>query len=113
MHTLGQCRGQAYDGASNIFGRLNGVTESEQPLALYVHCVAHSLNLCRQDVTCSCTYIRDALELTREIVILIKRSAKQSHHFEVMKSQLSLIQLICDHCVQHNGLHTQEQLGQS
>ena len=94
-------------------GRLNGVAESEQSLALCVHCLAHSLNLCLQNATRSCTYSRDALELTREMVIVIKRSAKQSHLFEVMKSQLLLIQLIGDHCVQHDGLHAQEQLGQS
>ena len=63
--------------------------KSEQPSALHVHCLAHSLNLCLQDATHSCTYIREALELTREIVILIKCSAKRSHLFEVMKSQLS------------------------
>ena len=89
MLPLGQCRGQAYDGASNMSGRLNGVAESKQPLALYMHCLAHSLNLCLQDATRSGTYIRDALELTREIIILIKYSAKRSHLFEVMKSQLS------------------------
>ena len=92
MLPLGQCRGQAYDGASNMSGRLNGVAariKSEQPSALHVHCLAHSLNLCLQDAARTCTYVRDALELTREIVILIKCSAKRSHLFEIMKSQLS------------------------
>ena len=73
-------------------GRLSGVAaqiKSEQTSALHVHCLAHSLNLCLQDPTCSCTYIRDALELTREIVILIKCSAKQSYLFEIMNSELS------------------------
>ena len=37
-----QCRGQAYDGASNMRGHLNGVAaqiQSGTPAALYVHCL--------------------------------------------------------------------------
>ena len=56
---LAQCRGQAYDGASNMSGCLNGVAsqiQKEQPKAHYIHCVAHSLNLCLQDCgkKCAC-----------------------------------------------------------
>ena len=39
---------QAYDGASNMSGRRNGVAariSSVYPLALYTHCASHSLNL--------------------------------------------------------------------
>ena len=45
---LQQCRGQAYDGASNMAGHLSGVVvrlQREEPRAYYVHCLAHSLNL--------------------------------------------------------------------
>ena len=62
---LAQCRGQAYDGASNMSGRLNGVAsqiQKEQPCAHYAHCVAHSLNLCLQDCGKKCACIRDALD---------------------------------------------------
>ena len=43
-------RGQAYDGAGNInvSGRLNGTASlisNDYPLALYLHCTSHSLNL--------------------------------------------------------------------
>ena len=47
---LAQCRGQAYDGASNIMGHLRGVAtqiQVEQSTAISVHCLAHSLNLCK------------------------------------------------------------------
>lgn len=40
--------GQGYDGASNMSGHLKGVQtiiRATYPKALYVHCVAHSLNL--------------------------------------------------------------------
>ena len=49
---LSLCRGQAYDGASNMQGRRSGVAtrfRNEQPAAIPVHCFAHSLNLCLQD----------------------------------------------------------------
>ena len=40
--------GQAYDGAGNMSGKTNGAAAritSQFPLALYVHCASHSLNL--------------------------------------------------------------------
>ena len=48
---LSQCRGQAYDGASNMMGHLNGVArqfQKEEPRAISVHCLVHCLNLCHQ-----------------------------------------------------------------
>ena len=41
-------RGQAYDGASNMSGAINGAARlisKNYPLALYVHCASHCLNL--------------------------------------------------------------------
>ena len=41
-------RGQAYDGAANMQGKRKGVATQiggEQPAAISVHCLAHSLNL--------------------------------------------------------------------
>ena len=49
-----QCRGQAHNGASNMSGIRNGVQalfKQEENKALYVHCLAHNLNLCLQDVS--------------------------------------------------------------
>lgn len=42
------CRGQAYDGASTMSGRFSGLQSKVKqlnPLALYIHCCAHNLNL--------------------------------------------------------------------
>lgn len=50
---LDMCRGQAYDGASNMQGRRSGVVAqflAENPAAVPVHCFAHSLNLCLQGI---------------------------------------------------------------
>ena len=43
------CRGQGYDGAGNMAGKYQGTAariQREYPLALYVHCASHRLNLC-------------------------------------------------------------------
>ena len=58
--SLSQCRGQAFDGASAMSGYRSGVqalVKAEAPQALFVHCLAHSLNLCLKDVTNTCDLI--------------------------------------------------------
>lgn len=52
MLPLEKCRGQAYDGASNMSGHIRRVAaglKQEESAALHVHCLAHSLDLCLQD----------------------------------------------------------------
>lgn len=78
------CRGQGYDGASNMQGKLNGVATKFQQLqqsALKVHCLAHCLNLVLQDVGKAVKAVRDALDLAREISRLIKFSPKHEVMF--------------------------------
>ena len=48
---IGNIRGQCYDGAGNMAGRMNGAAaliqgESGASKAQYFHCSAHALNLC-------------------------------------------------------------------
>ena len=86
------CRGKTYHGAANMSGHLRGVAsrfKKEEPAALYVHCFAHSLNLCLQDASRSCTSVHDSLELVMEIVKLITFSPKRATLFNTIKSQLS------------------------
>lgn len=81
---LSLCRGQAYDGASNMQGIRSGVATrilGENPAALPVHCLAHSLNLCLQDAGKEIQLLRDALDIVKEISQLIKFSPKRSHLF--------------------------------
>ena len=89
---VGQCRGQAYDGASNMSGALNGVAsriQSDQPNALYVHCAVHCLILCLQDSGRSCACVRDALGLATEISNVIRASPKRLAQFRHLRDQLS------------------------
>ena len=90
---LSLCRGQAYDGASNMSGHLNGVAAQisrEQPLALHVHCLAHSLNLILQDLTRQCPAIRDALDICKTISQLINWSPKQMHRFKIYQHEFAM-----------------------
>ena len=57
----------------------------ESPSALSVHCFAHKLNLCLQDVGKQLVFLRDALEVVREIAKLIKFSPKREPIEAVLK----------------------------
>ena len=74
---LGQCRGQAYDGASNMSGRFSGVAIYSQPKAHYIHCMAYCLNLCLQECGSQCHIVRDALHLVADLSNLIHSSPKR------------------------------------
>lgn len=83
------CRGQGYDGASNMFGKVTGVAKrfkEEQQAALRVHCLGHCVNLVLQDTCRDIKAIRDALDLAREISRLIKFSPK--HEVMFTKNQM-------------------------
>ena len=46
--TLSKCRGQCYDGASNMSGSRNGVAarlHAEEKRGVYTHCYGHAFNL--------------------------------------------------------------------
>ena len=90
---LAQCRGQGYDGASNTMGHLRGVStqiRAEETTAISVHCLAHSLNLCLQDVAKKCVSVRNALDIVMEICRLIRYSPKPMLVFEQCKQDMSI-----------------------
>uniref|UniRef100_A0A3B3QRQ9 TTF-type domain-containing protein n=1 Tax=Paramormyrops kingsleyae TaxID=1676925 RepID=A0A3B3QRQ9_9TELE len=72
-------RGQTYDGAANMSGAYSGaqvVLKKYQPLALYVHCGTHCLNLITQAACQASPLIRDALEWVHDLGSLSKQSGK-------------------------------------
>ena len=88
---LQDCRGQAYDGASNMSGRISGVQariSSEYPKAVYIHCFCHSLNLAVQDSSKSIISIRNALNVVQELSNLIKYSGKRKALLEKIRQDL-------------------------
>jgi len=90
---LSQCRGQAFDGAGNMSGVRNGVqalVKRDEKRALYVHCLAHSLNLCVQSVTNQCDLIRNTMGFMYELLQLIKFSPKCLTLFNSFRSETAL-----------------------
>lgn len=90
--TLDSCRGQCYDGASNMQGVRNGVATQilrDQPKAIYTHCYGHALNLACQDMVRAIKVIRDALDTTFEISKLLKYSAKRKATYQKLKDEIS------------------------
>ena len=90
---LSNCVAQAYYGASNMSGVKNGVQalvkqESEQ--CLYVHCLAHSLNLCVQEVTSQCDLIRNCMDFMYNLARLIQFSPKCLSLFESICRNVAL-----------------------
>ena len=91
--SLKNCRGQCYDGASCMAGRLSGVQArllEKCDKAIYVHCCAHSLNLAIQDATRAVPLIRDVLDLVRELNNVVRASAKRHALFDKIRSDLAL-----------------------
>ena len=85
---INQCQGQAYDGASNMSSINNGVQalfKAEAKQALYVHCLAHSLNLFLKDVTNTCEVIRDVLNFIYE---LTKLTSKRLTLFDSLRREV-------------------------
>ena len=77
---LTDCRGQCYDGASNMSGSRRGVAAQicgDEKKALYTHCYGHALNLAVSDTIKQSKVCRDALDTVYEITKLGKFSPKR------------------------------------
>jgi hypothetical protein len=75
------CRGQCYDGASVMAGHVSGVSKritDEEPRAVFVHCLAHSLNLALQESARQSPTYRDMLDYVKDIINLLRSSPKRS-----------------------------------
>ena len=84
------CRGQAYDGASNFQGRITGVAkrfQKDNAADISTHCLAHCVNLCLQELGRSIKSINDAFNFSSELIQLIKYSPKRQVVFEKIQSQ--------------------------
>lgn len=81
---------QSYDGASVMSGHLSGVQQrirEEFPFAVYVHCMAHKLNLVLVE---SCTVNRDIKTSLNVIDKLYSMFAEPSNHFRFLMMQKTL-----------------------
>jgi hypothetical protein len=86
-------RGQSFDGASNMSGVYHGcqaIVRHQQPLALYVHCGAHCINLIAQSSCDSTPLIRDALAVVQELGALFSTSSNTRASFNEISQQSGL-----------------------
>ncbi len=89
---LSSCRGQCYDGASNMSGSKNGVASQITRIekrALYMHCYGHALNLAVGQTVKQSKICSEALEVAFEITKLIKFSPKRNAHFDRIKADVA------------------------
>ena len=71
------CRGQAYDGASNIQGHITGVArwfQMDNPAAISTHSLAQCVNLCLQELVRNIKSIKEALNFSTELNIHLNRN---------------------------------------
>lgn len=88
---LQNMRGQAYDGASNMAGALSGVARRFLDIveeATFIHCYAHRLNLCLQEVTKSIKFMGDAQNLAKDLHNFINNAPKRLEEFKSLKKKL-------------------------
>ena len=88
--SLQLCRGQCFDGASNMLGKKSGVAiqiYKEQLKTHYIHCHFHSLHLSIKDVTRSSKMLSDVMDTAGETFVLIKFSLKRERLLENLKEQ--------------------------
>ncbi|XP_031781362.1 zinc finger MYM-type protein 1-like [Nasonia vitripennis] len=81
-------RGQCYDGASNMSGRITGLQtriRETEPRALFVHCSAHSLSLCVQDSLEDLTVVRNVIGTIKDLINFIRDSPKRLNEFKELK----------------------------
>ena len=82
---LNKCRGPGYDGAAAMSGTeipwCSTQLQQQEPRAIPVHYLAHSLNLCLQDACKSFHLIKDALDLVRDAVHFVNKSPKRAEIF--------------------------------
>lgn len=83
-------RGQCYDGAASMRGCYNGVLskiKEENPLALYVHCYAHILNLCLVDLAKFIPMVRNTFGTLSTLHNFIKASSKRYAVFKNIQEE--------------------------
>ena len=85
-------RGQCYDGCNIMMGLKKGVsTQIKNDVdgrALCTHCYCHALNLACSDSIKGCRLIRDALDISYEIIKLVKYSPKRESALKAIQENV-------------------------
>ena len=75
---------------SGIRSGVQALVKSQENRALYVHCFAHSLNLCVHEVSKQIDLVRNVMDLVYNLVQLIKFSPKRATMFERFRMEISI-----------------------
>lgn len=87
---LSDMRGQCFDGAANVSGDKSGLQtriRESNPLALFVHCVAHRLNLTVQDTLTGISSVRDFIGNVRQMITFVRDSPRRLNIFKDLQSE--------------------------
>lgn len=95
-------RGQAYDGAANMAGIYSGaqaIIKKQQPLAPYVHCGAHCVNLITKHACSASSVVRDSLQWAHDLGVLFGQSIKMKSIFQdIVKAESGPVKSIRPLC---------------
>lgn len=87
-----RCRGQCYDGGSNMAGSKNGVKSQIlriEPRALFTHCYGHALSLGIADSIKQVIVLKSHMDTTHEVSKLLQYSPKRATLFQSIKADMS------------------------
>ncbi len=65
---------------SGVHNEVQALVKKDADQALYVHCLAHSLNLCVQEVSKKCDLFRNVMELIYELMKSSNGKQVNLHH---------------------------------
>ena len=88
--SLTDCKGQCYDGVSNMVGAKTGVAtqiKEIEPRALLTHCYGHALQLAVSDTIRAIKLMRDILDAAFELNKLIKYSPKRERALNRLREE--------------------------
>ena len=86
--SLDNCRGQCYDGASNMLVKKSGVAKQIfdiQPKAFATHFHCHSLRISVKEATQELKILSNTMDTSGEIAMLVKYSPKLEQKMESTK----------------------------
>ena len=75
---------------SGIRNGVQALLNKKENRALYVHCLAHSLNLCVHTTSKQSEIMRNVMEFVNELVQLINFSSECLTLFDIIKTQVAL-----------------------
>ena len=88
---LKDCRGQSYDNASNMSGKYSGVQArvlEENDKAIYIPCMAHSLNLSGASAAESCVNAVTFVGFVEKLYVFFSAS---THRWNILKTVLGAL----------------------